>query len=93
MEDLNSSKFVRRYLMYSNAFFCRAWCFFVFGLPSFAVLPVLLYLAIEGDITEDALGGLTSTLILVPIITVSVLYAIMWYRNLYQVTFYFMCSD
>nr|XP_022297938.1 uncharacterized protein LOC111107184 isoform X2 [Crassostrea virginica] len=81
LKDMNSSKFARRYFMYSNAFFCRAWVFFVLGLPSFAVLPVLLFLVIERDITEAALDGLTSALTVVPMITVSVLFSVLCHRN------------
>lgn len=88
---MNSSKFARRYFMYSNAFFCRAWAFFVLGLPSFAVLPVLLFLVIERDITEAALGGLTSALTVVPMITVSVIFSVLCLRNLKEVTF--ICSS
>lgn len=67
--------------MNSNKFHRRAWCIFVWGIVSLAVLPLLLYLMIEGDISEQALAGWSSSLVIVPIITVSCGYCGFWIRQ------------
>lgn len=82
IEDLNSSIFTTRYFMRSSEFAYRAAGFFILGLPSFAVLPLLLYLIIVRMITEKALIGLCCTLVGVPVIAVCIAYGVAWYRNL-----------
>nr|XP_022297960.1 uncharacterized protein LOC111107195 [Crassostrea virginica] len=84
LEDLNSSIFTARYFMRSSEFAYRAAGFFILGLPSLAVLPLLLYLIIVRMITEEALIGLCCTLVGVPVITVCIAYGVAWYRNLKQ---------
>ncbi|XP_078341420.1 uncharacterized protein LOC144627679 [Crassostrea virginica] len=81
LDDLNSSKFITNYKLNSTKFLCRAWCIFLLGLTSLAVLPLLLYLIIEGDISEQALNGWSSSLVIVPIITVSCGYCGFWIRQ------------
>ena len=85
LEDLNSSKFISNYFKHSNAFCCQAWCFLVLAMPSLAVLPLLLYLIVCGDITEEALGALSSSLVIVPIIAVSISFCVFWKRNVINV--------
>ncbi|XP_078341424.1 uncharacterized protein LOC111108645 [Crassostrea virginica] len=84
LEDLNSSIFTTRYFMHSSEFSYRAAGLFLLGLPSFAVLPLLLYLIIVRTITEETLIGLCCTLVGVPVIAVCIAYGVAWYRNLNQ---------
>ena len=85
LEDLNSSIFTAIYFMRSGEFAYRAAGFFILGLPSLAVLPLLLYLIIVRMITEEALICLCCTLVGVPVIAVCIAYGVAWYRNLKQV--------
>lgn len=58
--------------MYNKSFWVRVWCFFVFGAPALSVLPLLVFLVIVGDIKEETLAGVCSTLVIVPIVAVSI---------------------
>lgn len=58
--------------MYNGGFWIRAWCFFVLGAPALSLLPLLVFLVIVGDITEETLAGVCSTLAIVPIVAVSI---------------------
>lgn len=73
VEELNSSKFTTNYYMYNEGFWVRVWCFFVLGAPALSVLPLLVFLVIVGDIREETLAGVCSTLVIVPIVAVSIL--------------------
>lgn len=59
--------------MYNEGFWVRVWCFFVLGVPALSVLPLLVFLVIVGDIKEETLAGVCSTLVIVPIVAVSIL--------------------
>lgn len=59
--------------MYNEGFWVRVWCFFVLGAPALSVLPLLVFLVIVGDIKEETLAGVCSTLVIVPIVAVSIL--------------------
>ncbi|XP_048739832.2 uncharacterized protein LOC125654095 isoform X2 [Ostrea edulis] len=73
LDEVNSSKFKRWYFLHDPIFFRLLWCFAVLGASSMSLIPLLLYLVIEGDITEGSLGGLCTVLIVVPIITVTII--------------------
>lgn len=73
VDELNSSKFTTNYFMYNGGFWARVWCFFVLGAPALSVLPLLVFLVIVGDITEETLAGVCSTLVIVPIVAVSII--------------------
>ena len=97
LEDLNSSIFTTRYFMHSKEFFYRAAGFVILGLPSFAVLPLLLYLVIAGTITVERLVGVCCTLVGVPVLAVCIACTVVWYRNSKQVwtvhNFYLKCPE
>lgn len=72
VEKLNLSKFTTNYYKYNGGFWVRVWCFFVLGAPALSVLPLLVFLVIVGDIKEETLAGVCSTLAVVPIVAVSI---------------------
>lgn len=83
--------------MHSKEFFYRAAGFVILGLPSFAVLPLLLYLVIAGTITVERLVGVCCTLVGVPVLAVCIACTVVWYRNSKQVwtvhNFYLKCPE
>ncbi|XP_034308161.2 uncharacterized protein [Magallana gigas] len=72
IEELNSDKFTTNYYMYNSSFWVRVWCFFVLGAPALSVLPLLVFLVIVGDIREETLAGVCSTLVIVSVVAVSI---------------------
>lgn len=79
VEKLNLSKFTTNYYKYNGGFWVRVWCFFVLGAPALSVLPLLVFLVIVGDITEETLAGVCSTLAVVPIVAVSIVVCCCFY--------------
>uniref|UniRef100_A0A8W8LP44 TIR domain-containing protein n=1 Tax=Magallana gigas TaxID=29159 RepID=A0A8W8LP44_MAGGI len=79
VEKLNLSKFTTNYYKYNGGFWVRVWCFFVLGAPALSVLPLLVFLVIVGDITEETLAGVCSTLAIVPIVAVSIVVCCCFY--------------
>ncbi|XP_065939099.1 uncharacterized protein [Magallana gigas] len=73
VEELNSSTFTKKHFLYTDIFWFRLWWFLVLGAPALAVLPLLVYLVIVRDITEATLAGVCSTLVIVPIVAVSLM--------------------
>lgn len=73
VEELNSSTFTKKHFLYNDIFWFRLWWFLVLGAPALAVLPLLVYLVIVRDITEATLAGVCSTLVIVPIVAVSLM--------------------
>lgn len=86
VEKLNSSKFTTNYFLYNGTFWCRVWCFLVFGAPALSVLPLLIFLLFVRDITEDILGGVSVTLVTVPIAAVSILVCCYYRKNVPKVS-------
>lgn len=72
IEELNSDKFTTNYYMYNSSFWVRVWCFFVLGAPALSVLPLLVFLVIVGDIRQETLAGVCSTLVIVSVVAVSI---------------------
>lgn len=86
VEELNSSKFTTNYFLYNGTFWCRVWCFLVFGAPALSVLPLLIFLVFVRDITEDILRGVSVTLVTVPIAAVSILVCCYYRKNVPKVS-------
>nr|XP_034308152.1 uncharacterized protein LOC105327379 isoform X4 [Crassostrea gigas] len=82
VEELNTSRYRTRYILYSASFWGRLWCFLVLGAPALTVLPLLIVLIKEGEITEQTLAGVCSTLVVVPIVAVSIFLCCCFGKNM-----------
>lgn len=89
VEELNTSRYRTRYILYSASFWGRLWCFLVLGAPALSVLPLLIVLTKEGEITEQTLTGVCCTLIVVPIVAVSIFLCCCFGKNMIKVCTYF----
>lgn len=90
VEELNTSRYRTRYILYSASFWGRLWCFLVLGAPALSVLPLLIVLTKEGEITEQTLTGVCCSLIVVPIVAVSIFLCCCFGKNMIKVCTYFL---